>query len=233
MPRNRNKGARPRGQPVRRRGRRALQSRAQSAWRATPALIPSRFSLLAPPEMFVKLEYTDTYVNVAAATVTRSYAFNDLFDPNVSGVGAQPVGFDQWCALYGRYEVTACRTVHELYNTAAANTVLMVVYPSLSATAVTGTADAAGQPRAVTLRTTGTGAVPFAKTTTMYNVSTIIGRNIASINYTGAAGASPANRIYTQYVIGSLDGVTLFAITLRVQMFFYVRFYERINMDRS
>lgn len=233
MPRNRNKGARSRGQPSRRRGRRALQSRASSAWRATPAVKASRFSLLAPPEMFVKLEYTDTYINVAAATVARSYAFNDLFDPNVSGVGVQPVGFDQWCGLYGRYEVTACRTVHELYNTAAANTVLMVAYPSLSATAVTTTADAAGQPGAVTLRTSGTSGVPFASSTTMFSVSSLIGRNIASINYTGAAGASPANRVYTQYVIASLDGVTLFAITLRVRMIFFVRFYERINLDRS
>ncbi len=198
-----------------------------------PRVQRSRFSTLAPAQTFVRLEYTDTYVNAAAATVNRVYAYNDLFDPNVTGVGVQPVGFDQWCALYGRYEVVSCRVVHELYNNATANIVLMVVYPTLSTTAVTGTADAAGQPRALTLRTSGTSGVPFASRASTYKVATLIGRNTYSLNFTGSSGASPANRVYLQYLIASLDGATVMNITLRVRMLFNVRFYEQINLDRS
>lgn len=193
----------------------------------------SRTATLAPPQTFVKLEYTDTYIYAAAPTQNRVYAYNDLFDPNVSGVGVQPVGFDQWCAFYGRYEVLSCRVVSELYNAAAANLTIMCVYPTLSTTAVTSTADAAGQPDVVTLRTSGTSGVPFASATRLYTSARLIGRNTYSLNFTGAAGASPANRLYLQYMFASLDGATNLNIVLRVRMVFFVRFYERNALDRS
>ncbi len=34
-----------------------------------------------------------------------SYRLNDLFDPNLTGIGTQPVSYDEWCQMYKRLRV--------------------------------------------------------------------------------------------------------------------------------
>lgn len=56
----------------------------------------------------VTLSYSD-YFSVAAGALgaTGSYIFaaNGMFDPNITGIGHQPMGFDQFTPLYRRYTV--------------------------------------------------------------------------------------------------------------------------------
>lgn len=220
--------------PIRRGRFPPISGRRQSLqWDSFPRPQVSRYSILCPDQMFVQLEYTDTVALSAAFADQRTYAFNDLYDPNVTGVGAQPVGFDQWSSLYGRYFVTGCRFTTELHNLSAAVPVIIVAYPSTDATALTATADAAGQPYARTLTASGTSGIAYARFTHNHSTTKIVGRDITSINFTGAAAASPANRVYHQIVIGSADGSTNYNIILRVRMVFKVRFYQKIALARS
>jgi len=58
----------------------------------------------------VKLVYNDFRAVVAAGNqATYVYRLNSVFDPDFTGVGGQPAGFDQLKALYGRYRVMACK----------------------------------------------------------------------------------------------------------------------------
>lgn len=41
---------------------------------------------------------------------------NSLFDPNRTGVGHQPYGYDQLSALYNRYRVISCKYVINAYS---------------------------------------------------------------------------------------------------------------------
>lgn len=36
-----------------------------------------------------------------------TYALNNLYDPDFSGAGVQPIGFDQWAAFYTRFRVVS------------------------------------------------------------------------------------------------------------------------------
>lgn len=58
------------------------------------------------------------------STVTRYvFAVNSLFDPNVTGTGNQPVGFDEWMNLYNLYTVVGGQmTVAPLAATTASAT---------------------------------------------------------------------------------------------------------------
>ncbi len=48
-------------------------------------------------------------MNAAAGGVdTQLFNINSLFDPDRTGAGSQPNGFDQWAALYSRYTVFSC-----------------------------------------------------------------------------------------------------------------------------
>jgi len=63
-----------------------------------------------PPEIFTKHRYSE---NVTLTTGTggiygtlQTYRLNSLYDPNLSGTGHQPYGFDEVVNIYGRYCVT-------------------------------------------------------------------------------------------------------------------------------
>lgn len=75
-----------------------------------------RFSLLKNPTTVGKKAYTravlkycenTTFLNPGSSGAASVYVFtaNGLYDPNITGVGHQPVGFDQYMQLYNEYVV--------------------------------------------------------------------------------------------------------------------------------
>lgn len=61
---------------------------------------------LFPNRLVNKLKYAE-YVTVSSVSGESHYVFscNGMFDPNASGVGHQPMGFDQMMAIYDHYTV--------------------------------------------------------------------------------------------------------------------------------
>lgn len=67
----------------------------------------------------VKLTYADNYkveIQYGVAGVQQIWATNDIFDPDLTGTGHQPLSRDTWASLYGSYAVMACDYDIELYN---------------------------------------------------------------------------------------------------------------------
>lgn len=60
-----------------------------------------------PAKKLVKLKYVDNIeLNPGAgAPVTHYFSANGMFDPNITGVGHQPLYFDQWMSNYEHYQV--------------------------------------------------------------------------------------------------------------------------------
>ncbi len=61
-----------------------------------------------PMRLLTNLRYTDTFTQalpVGPGFVDFQFSMNSLFDPNVTGTGHQPKGFDQLAALYNKYRV--------------------------------------------------------------------------------------------------------------------------------
>jgi len=73
-----------------------------------------------PARMMVKLPYWDIVqiVNTPHTDGTADYVYclNSLFDPDVTGGGHQPRGFDQWSALFGQYMVHGCKYEVRFYT---------------------------------------------------------------------------------------------------------------------
>lgn len=63
-------------------------------------------TLTVPDRIKVKLPY-HTVINYASAVGVQDQVFNlnSIYDPDRTGVGHQPLGFDQWAAFYNRYRV--------------------------------------------------------------------------------------------------------------------------------
>lgn len=65
-----------------------------------------------PSALKVKMKYHEAFtLNVAAAGLADSYIFsaNGLYDPNITGIGHQPRGFDQLMTMYDHYVVIGVR----------------------------------------------------------------------------------------------------------------------------
>jgi hypothetical protein len=91
-------------------------------------------SSMAPDEVSLKFIYSDYRVITAAVNqADYIYRANSVFDPDVTGVGGQPDGFDQWKALYGIYRVVACKVeVQAMGNGANTNGLCVVAFSDSS-----------------------------------------------------------------------------------------------------
>lgn len=72
--------------------------------------IPRGLSLQSPSMLPAKLRFSDYRgLTPASAGLAAShvYSANSLFDPDRTGVGHQPRGFDQYIAMYENYTVTS------------------------------------------------------------------------------------------------------------------------------
>lgn len=96
-----------------------------------------------PDETCVKLVYSD-FRSMTAGTNQAEYVYraNSLFDPDLTGVGGQPDGFDQWKTLYGVYRVVALDV--EVQAVGGNGFGLVVVVPTTSASAFSSAEEAEG-----------------------------------------------------------------------------------------
>jgi len=78
---------------------------------------PTLSSTPMPQSMICTHKYSDIVnINPAIGSVgVHTFAANGLYDPNITGGGHQPVGFDQFTAFYNHYEVLGAKiqfTIH-------------------------------------------------------------------------------------------------------------------------
>jgi hypothetical protein len=77
-----------------------------------------------PPRIVKKLRYSTTFSGATtsgAITSTQVFRANDLFDPDFTGTGHQPMGFDQLMTWYNHFCVTSCRIKLVFKNTASSS----------------------------------------------------------------------------------------------------------------
>lgn len=93
-----------------------------------------------PPKFKATLKYRGggLTLNPGVAGAVDEYIFscNGLFDPDHSGVGHQPTGFDQIMAFYNHYTVIASKIRIEFINTDATNGATVGVWVSANVTEI-------------------------------------------------------------------------------------------------
>lgn len=189
---------------------------------------------LIPDDYFCHFKYVESSLVLFNGGVAVLYAFagNDLFDPNVTGTGHQPLGFDQMMALYKRFRVHSSKIkVSLVYQTQGTQ---MSITPSQSAAAPASMAVAMEQ--------------PYNKYTNWYagigtgaqlenDISTREITGIESINqddqFAGSSTASPARLWYWVLNTEVFDGSTAGILRVNVCIDYYVELFDRVSLAQS
>lgn len=90
------------------RSRRSTRRRTHKAKRASRSRITAVPRGLAPfaPRYITKMKYSENVTT--AGTGVYAFRLNSVFDPNLTGVGHQPYGFDTLSTVYNKYRVISC-----------------------------------------------------------------------------------------------------------------------------
>lgn len=100
-----------------RRRRRAKYKKSKTSNQIT--LIKSPTNGGFPKSMFTTLKFVHNgslNPGVAGANAIQVFRANSLYDPDYSGAGGQPRGFDQWMEIYDHYYVKRARIYVDFHN---------------------------------------------------------------------------------------------------------------------
>lgn len=175
----------------------------------------------------------------AAAGAGASYTFrlNDLFDPNFTGVGAQPLGYDQYNALFARYRVLSTR-YSVCFGQRGTTPSRVGLYPSPQSTLTSDPNAWIVQNRFAKMRFMGpnTGGNNVAQFSGTLPLEQIFGVTRAEFtiehDFTATSGLGPNRQAYLHIFTTSVSG-TVAACDFTVRLWFDVEYSAPVTLGLS
>lgn len=196
------------------------------------------------PKMTVKLHYSETFTfttgTLGVYGTQQSMLLNSLFDPNETGTGHQPYGFDQLTLLYRRYKVNA--VLIELVFTDPSNDGMVVaaqLLPPFGLNTLTGAAidSVKERPMAVTrsINNSGRQTVIIKQYVPMYALMGISELQFKAemTDFSAGMGATPPQSGRIRFSAGSLRGTAGHTIICRCAITYYSTIYDRVVLAQS
>lgn len=183
-----------------------------------------------PYKLITKLKYhTNTNFNPAAITYAHNWNANSLYDPDRSGVGHQPLYYDQLCpAIYNRYRVKgfAYRAV-----ISGANTPLKIQFHFQNNN---HSADYEDLGEAIGTKQTIVNAMASGGKCISYmkgycSLKRLLGQSTNDDRDQAVYNASPSNVALLGMLLTSLDGATnISAFNLDITFTYYCEFFDKV-----
>lgn len=216
------------------RRRRPFTRRVYRRRRRTTAMV-NRSAYPVSSHLRTKLKYT-AVLNLGTSGVTPvEYFFrgNSLYDPDFTGTGHQPLGFDQIMNLYSKFFVSGS----SIRLTASGNTtpVMIVLAPEEDTTGVSILPTAAEKPKAKSrlLASTGTSQGIMRSYATTYQMTGKSKNNRYDDDLSGSASANPTLQWYWYIGYQHPDLTNSAGAVFQVDIVYYVTFYDRIRLNAS
>lgn len=200
--------------------------------RAARASKPFRLrydGVTCPPQMEVKLRYYDKLTLGGTFVNDQVYRGNSVFDPDFTGTGNQPTGFDQWAAFYNKYVVLKTEVKCQFVGTNTGNSgcTSFVVVPSSDSTTLVVPEDAGQMARALSKLTVG------ASVSTLRGEwwsGDIVGQSRQGVEIDDQLGATvstnPGEVWYVHCYVCSMDGSTNLVGYMLTELTYTVLFHD-------
>lgn len=185
-----------------------------------------------PPSKMVKMNYSDIYTLTEAAAgagVHQVFRSGDVYDPDFSGLGHQPMYFDQMCTSAGPYLLhsTLAAAFHLRFINTSSVPVLICVAPQMTSTVPTNRTQAAERPyvwRHV-CPPVGTGGAMIEHRVKLDNPKFVgVQRQVYIADYSGNFGTAAASPFVVISVYGL--GATVATVTLSATIVYDTKFYQ-------
>ncbi len=199
-----------------------------------------------PPKYRCALRYaqTKTYTTGASGVsgTENAFSLNSLYDPDVTGVGHQPYGFDQVAALYSKYLVLSCDVqIRAVTPGGQADMCILAAFTGSQAVSLSGiTVDAATEKQGVITKSISSSgsnrnvvinlpAIPLPKSLGLTPV-----QYMAELGTYGAAvTASPTVQSFLRVNVASYNGTASEDVTIQVVIIYHAEFYDRVVQSQS
>lgn len=182
------------------------------------------------------MRYNELFTITNATGIHRTWmSGNSAFDPNHGSVGEQPAFFDQWAAFYNKYYVASSKIRVQIMNTSSTVPFRFTILPSTSSTLAT-TVDLMDLPYSKTKLVSGDIATWGNRSMKHYmTANKVFGtRTDQELNYQGnMSGSDPATEWYWALVAEALDGISDLNYHIQVQVTYYIRLSNRVNVNES
>jgi hypothetical protein len=194
---------------------------------------------VCPDRIFVPLRYCHRSMQSGAVTKEQVFAINSLFDPDFTGAGHQPLGYDQWCAFYNRYRVDKVKVDIDFINGSGTLTDCLVVANNES-TAIntqatfTSAAEAAFSWNRMCSPINSNGQLHM---TQVYDLAQITGieraKYVIDDSYQSVNSTSPTEGIYLHVVTQANDFATAISCEIRVRLTLFSSFWDKNQLTQS
>jgi len=198
-----------------------------------------------PQRTFRKMIYEEflTYQIGVVSTfgVENVWRLNSLFDPNLTGIGHQPYGYDQMTGQYRAYKVTRVDVSVEFMDPSADGLMgaALITEPSDPSVLFGASINAMMEKpncHVVNVNDTGEQKVHFARSFTISELTGITANQLdANItDYTASTVASPVTVPKIHIAVASLDGAaTTPTIRARIKLVYHAQFWDRVVLPQS
>lgn len=190
------------------------------------------------PRQLIQFKWADSR-NIQPGTPLGYYTYtaNSLFDPNQTGAGNQPVGFDQWAAFYLNYRVykTTYKVSFSGYSVSPGTMCCCIPGNTVVVWAAGDMQKLLSQPYVKTkVLQMGSNTTEI---TGVLNHPAILGltaeqyRN--SENTSSGTAASPTDASLFQVVLATQDQASNVNVAITVQFTFYSEMFGRLTLNVS
>lgn len=193
-----------------------------------------------PNSLVRKLRYIDSISINPTTGGTSSYVFsaNGINDPDITGVGHQPTGFDQYMLMYDHYKVLSSKiTVTAapiLTGEASYDTTICAIYLDDDATSITDIRlPIENGLTSYKLLSAGNTHAPVRISKT-FNHKTFFKNKKHGDNIVGVSTSNPSEQAYFNILLSCIDAVTNpNTVHFFVQVDYVVQFSERKTLALS
>jgi hypothetical protein len=183
------------------------------------------------------LRYADYFALTSTAGVVASYVFscNGLYDPNITGTGHQPAGFDQMMLSYEHYVVTRSRICCTYLNTSTTTAPGVALSLEAGATPITNIQQIIEDGMVKTVRLYGAAVAGSMATLNLFCDLAKFGGVVKILDnpeYRGTIAANPAEQSYFHVQVWGQNGDTS-VVQVEVVIEYEAWFVEPRNLSQS
>lgn len=228
----------PRKKTYRKRSHRRRYKRYRRSKLSKPSKVTLHKGRVIPDRYLCKLKYTQVLDMTPAAAATEFWVFrgNSCYDPDQSGAGAQPSGFDQLMGLYQKILVRGSKIVMRNMATSGSHVPCKVaIYPSNDSTTPLAIDSAAAASFSRVGITNGYGGKNltlknYMSTKRMFGVSSL---NDEKHSYSHDNASNPTFPWYWHIRGDTLNGANIASYYAEVEITYYCEFWDRIDLGQS